>query len=258
MNDLSEVLQKFLQNPIDESNYRPPRWESPIEKSLWSALRHIGIWIETQVPIGPFRIDMLAASRMNKTTLIIECDGAEYHHPLIDEFRDDELVKIARVPIAHVYGSKIVRSPEDCALQIVERWFPEHTNTLGYVEALEIAEKSGIEHLDGARIFIIGQERPLSGIYVESSNEKVRELVRYVTGTKDDHLFTSEEQKHFFSAIRQQLDYQGLTGRKLTPQELARAYIIIRYEEPDRSIELEKFDAFLNGLKLKSKVEFSL
>ena len=106
-------------------DYRPPRWESPIEQKLWYALRYMGIEVETQVSIRDYRVDMVLFSRLSPNEVIVECDGKEFHHNLIDEFRDDELIEIAKLPIAHVSGSEIVKSPERCALYIAERWFPE-------------------------------------------------------------------------------------------------------------------------------------
>ena len=138
MEEISQVLINLLQNPLDTPIYRPPYWESPIEERLLSALRYIGITAETQVPFGKFRVDMVVSSRRNINKAIVECDGAEFHHRLIDEFRDDELLQIVNLPIAHVYGKEIMGSAERCALYITERWFPEHMETIGYTSTLEI------------------------------------------------------------------------------------------------------------------------
>lgn len=252
MEKITQALQQFLQNPMDCSEYRPPTWESPIEQLLWGALRSIGLWIETQVTIGSFRVDMLIASRMNRTTVIVECDGAKYHHELIDDFRDDELIRLTGLPIAHIHGSAIVRSAEECAVYIVERWFPEHMNTVGYAEALEILEEADIEHqLTGDMgFFPVGRDRPtLSGLDMSSSVGDLRELVRYVTGATDEFFFSDSKQQEIFSAIREYLSQHGLIGRRLNLQELARVYILVRYEEPKRSTELSKFDEFINQRK---------
>src|SRR5262245_14713385 len=120
-------------------DYRPPRWESPMEQKLLQALRYLGLGVETQVPVGNDHVDMIVFGRSSPNEVIIECDGIDFHHNLIDEFRDDELIETAGLPIAHVAGTEIAESSERCALYIAEKWFPKIIDTQGYASAQELA-----------------------------------------------------------------------------------------------------------------------
>jgi hypothetical protein len=192
---------------------------------------------------------MVISSRRSKNIVIIECDGAEYHHRVIDGFRDDELMELCNLPIAHVYGKEIASSAERCALFIVERWFPEHMDTIGYSSALKIAYNDDLNsHVDGCSGFF-----PIGYVYPDDfspsyTDKKIRALVRYITGDNDDHIFDNEHDKELFSAIKNELKQHRLVNRNLSHQELARACMIVCYDEPTRSIELEKLDNFLKRL----------
>lgn len=255
MKPVAEVLQELINNRIEIPEYRPARWESPIEESLWNALRYIGISIDTQVAFGSFRVDMVVSSRRNINRGIIECDGAEYHHRIIDEFRDDELLELSALPIAHVYGRDIADSAERCALYIVERWFPEYMDTLGYASTLEMVYKGESQlHVDGCSgFFPVGHVRPIAGdLYPSYTDIKARTLIRYITGDNDDHLFEDKKDKEDLLSIKNELRPFGLVGRKLSPQEMAQAYIVACLDEPDRSIELEKLHNFLRRLAVRN------
>ena len=85
----------------------------------------MGIEVETQVSIRDYRVDMVLFSRLSPNEVIVECDGKEFHHNLIDEFRDDELIEIAKLPIAHVSGSEIVNPPKDALFTLLKDGSPE-------------------------------------------------------------------------------------------------------------------------------------
>jgi len=256
MQHISQTLLNLLDDSVDIPEYRPPRWESPIERSLWEALRYIGINAETQVPIGNFRIDMLVSSRRNSNRALVECDGAEFHHKIIDEFRDDELLDLIKLPIAHVYGKNIFTSPEKCAIYITERWFPEHMDSYGYTSTLEMAYKDEEVHVGGLYgFFPVGLVRPVSGdMYPSYTDIKFRSLVRYITGNINNYDFDNEEEQREFSALKEELRQKGTFKGNLSPQELARVYIKTypRYEESTRNVELERFDNFLQNLKQRN------
>jgi very-short-patch-repair endonuclease len=256
MPHISQTLLKFLDDKYEMPEYRPPRWESPIERSLWEALRYIGINAETQIPIGNFRIDMLVSSRRNTNKAIVECDGAEFHHRIIDEFRDDELLDLARLPIAHIYGNKIYESPEKCALFITERWFSEHEDSIGYTSTLETAYEDVELHVHGRYgFFPVGYIRPILGDdYPSYTDIKFRSLIRYITGNINNYDFGNEEERKELSALKDELRQKGIFKGNLSPQELARVYIktYAGYDEANRSIELENFENFLNNLKSRN------
>jgi very-short-patch-repair endonuclease len=256
MQHISQIFLNFLEDSVDIPEYRPPRWESHIERELWEALRYIGISAETQVPIGNFRIDMLVSSRRNSNKAIIECDGAEFHHKIIDEFRDDELLDTIKLPIAHVYGKEIFKSPERCALFITERWFPEHMDSLGYISALERAYEDETTHVDGCSgFFPVGLVRPIFGdLYPSYTDIKFRSFVRYITGNIDDYDFSNENERKEYSSLRAELQRKGIFESKLPPQELARVYVKIYpgYDETTRNSELENLESFLDRLRSRN------
>lgn len=117
------------------------RWESPIEHDLMVTLRMVGLQVEHQVWVGSYRVDMIVSSRLNSQKLIVECDGRDFHHDLIDDFRDDELRELSGYPVVHVRGSVIVHDAEYCAIHIIDRWFPEHVNLVGYSQLRDISTR---------------------------------------------------------------------------------------------------------------------
>lgn len=232
--------------------YRPAKWESPIERQLWEALRFIGINVETQITIGNYRVDMLISSRLNSEEIIVECDGADYHYSLIDEFRDDEIIKEANIQIAHIYGDKIYASPEKCALYIVERWFPELMNTLGYHQTLEIVYGNEPETHPGGQwgFFPIGKVRPITGDdYPSHSIHRFRYYLRYIVGMESTCSFFNENEEKQVNELKDDYKKHNLPERHFSPQELARLYIQLFYAEPEQGEELERLDNFLERLR---------
>jgi very-short-patch-repair endonuclease len=262
MEVIFETLKRIFENPIDFPEYRPPFWESPIEKYLWEAFRYVGLNADTQISFNNFRVDMVVSSRLNNNKVIVECDGAQYHHWLIDDFRDDELLKIANLPIAHIKGKSIMKCSENCAVSIIEKWFPEHKSTLGYASALEIAANVGIENrIDGSVSFVgIGYTRkPFSQDDFTNSEHKIRELVRYLVGATIDNKYNfSEDDMKQVVELRKQLEENDLVGRKLAPHELAFAYILIAYDEPDRSDLLSVLKNFIETRKSETNLKYVL
>lgn len=262
METIFETLKRILEYPTEFPEYRPPSWESPIEYFLWEAFRYIGLNADTQIPFGNYRVDMVVSSRLNNNRAIIECDGAQYHHWLIDDFRDDELLAIANMPIAHIKGKHIMKCPENCAATVVEKWFPEHKDTLGYMSSLEITDKAGVENrFDGNTSFVgIGYTRiPFAKDDFTSSDFKVRELVRYLVDTTlDDKYNFSEDDLKQIADLRKQLEENNLVGRKLAPHELAFAYILIAYNEPNRSDLLSVLNSFIEARKNEINLKYVL
>lgn len=233
-------------------DYRPPKWESPIERKLWYALRYMGVEVETQVSIGAYRVDMVLFSRVSTNEVIVECDGKDYHHNLIDEFRDDELIEIAKLPIAHISGSEISESPEKCALYIAERWFPRIMDSMGYVTTLEMVYGEDIKlHADGTSgFFPVGIARPITGdLYPSQAIHRYRYYLRYLVGNIPMCDFRNEKEKNQIEEMKMEFSKLDFPKRKFSPQELARFYILLFYQEPQLSSELQRLDNFLENLK---------
>jgi len=258
-----KAMLQNLSNQVPKSeflslDYRPPRWESPIERKLWYALRYMGIGVETQVSIGDYRVDMILFSRLSSNQVIIECDGVNFHHNLIDEFRDDELIDIARLPIAHISGKEIAESPERCALYIAERWFPKLMDTMGYATTLEMVygEKKEL-HVEGTSgFFPVGLVRPITGdLYPSQSIHRYRYYLRYVVENISECDFLNEKEQEHIEELKVEFAKMDFPKRKFSPQELARFYILLFYQEPELSNELRRLDNFLENLKKINQIQ---
>ena len=65
---------------------RRERCESPFETEMFDMLAECGFRIDTQVPVGNFRIDLVVEGE-NDRRLVIECDDDRYHGT--DKWSDD-------------------------------------------------------------------------------------------------------------------------------------------------------------------------
>jgi len=255
---LQNLSNQFPKSEFLSLDYRPPRWESPIEQKLWYALRYMGIGVETQVSVGDYRVDMIVFSRLSSNQVIIECDGANFHYNLIDEFRDDELIEIAKLPVAHISGKEIAKSPEMCALYIAERWFPKIMDTLGYAATLEMVYGEDNEtHVNGALgFFPIGKIRPIAGdLYPSQSVHRFRYYLRYIVGNTAECDFLDAKEKESVEEWKSEFVKLDFPERKYSPQELARFYILFFYQEPELSSELQRLDSFLENRKKLKQIQ---
>jgi very-short-patch-repair endonuclease len=257
---LQNLSSQYPKSQLLSLDYRPPRWESPIEQKLWYALRYMGIGVETQVSVGDYRVDMIVFSRLSPNEVIIECDGANFHHNMIDEFRDDELIEIARLPIAHISGKEIAKSPERCALYIAERWFPRIMDTLGYAATVEMVYGEEKEiHVEGTLgFFPVGKIRPIVGdLYPSHSIHRYRYYLRYIVGNISECDFVNKEEQERVEEWKTEFAKLDFPKRKFTPQELVRFYILFFYQEPELSNELQRLDNFLENLKRINQIKES-
>lgn len=250
-NIFQNLSQQHSKSRFLSLDYRPPRWESPIERNLWDALRYMGVEVETQVSIGNYRVDMILFSRLSKNEVIIECDGKEFHHNLIDEFRDDELIELASLPIAHVSGSEILKSPEKCALYIVDRWFPKMMTTMGYLATLQMAYGEDAQpNIENPSDFFPGIIRPATGdLYPSQTVHRYRYYLRYLVGNVPVCDFRNENERYQIEEMKTEFSKLDFPQRKFSPQELARFYILLFYREPQLSDELQRLDSFLENLR---------
>jgi hypothetical protein len=219
-----------------------------MEQKLLYALRYLGMGAETQVPVGDHHVDMIVFGRSSSNEVIIECDSADFHHNLIDEFRDDELVDIARLPIAHIPGNEIAESSERCALSIAERWFPKLMERQCYPAALERAGSAnhGLQ-LDGTlRSDLVGIVRPTTGDPYPSQSDHIhRGYLRYIVGNTSECQFLNSKEQKRVEEWKEEFAKLGVSQRKFSLEELARFYILLFYREPDLSCELRRLDNFL-------------
>lgn len=92
---------------------RRERCESPFEIEMFDMLAERGFRIDTQVPVGNFRIDLVVEGE-NDRRLAIECDGDRYHGP--DKWSDDmvrqRILERAGWEIWRCFASRFVRDRE--------------------------------------------------------------------------------------------------------------------------------------------------
>ena len=100
--------------------------ESPIEEELTANLlgwiEHHGAWavtVRTQVPVGPYRADILIESDGRK--LVVECDGATYHNnpeAIAHDKRRDRYFALQGIAVMRFTGAEIRRDPRGCAAEV--------------------------------------------------------------------------------------------------------------------------------------------
>lgn len=104
----------------------PVRTESPIEKSLvgaiqdWIACHGFLCDVFTQVPIGPYRADILIEDDGRK--LVVECDGAEFHAITKEQVerdkRRDRYCAARGLCVMRFSGAEIHRDARGCAAEV--------------------------------------------------------------------------------------------------------------------------------------------
>lgn len=75
--------------------------------------------IETQVPLGPYRLDMVVTSAGRK--LVVECDGVEFHstrEAVEHDKRRDRFCVTQGYAVMRFTGPEIARDPRGCAAQV--------------------------------------------------------------------------------------------------------------------------------------------
>lgn len=101
------------------------RTESPIEEMLAGAITewidHHGVraTLATQIPIGPYRADILIEADGRK--LVVECDGAAYHtspDQIAHDKRRDRYCVANGLAVMRFSGDEIKRDPRGCAVQV--------------------------------------------------------------------------------------------------------------------------------------------
>lgn len=86
----------------------------------------LAFYIETQVPIGAYKVDFLLWTSFGRKAfgVVVECDGHDFHEKTKeqaarDKKRDREIL-CAGFPTLRFTGSEIFRSPIECAHQVQE------------------------------------------------------------------------------------------------------------------------------------------
>ena len=273
MEHISTVLLRLVSASIDIPEYRPPKIESPIENELYKAFRFVGLTVETQFSAGPYRVDMCLSSRLSPSQkLFVECDGAEFHHQIIDDFRDDDLIQLTPYPVAHFPGNWITKASEAIACVVVEKWFPNHKNTIGFIQARENANKQTYDPDDSVSLYPLNPVRsiyPLGYFAVTDSMETgvgfrsgwennlaLRNITRFIVGRTES--LSPIEKASFVGAnvdvdkIRNNLIDKGIKEINLTNTSLALAYLYLYgvYRSKDRFVDEKQIEELIAFLKI--------
>ena len=110
--------------------------ESVIEDWLYTEFRCAGIQLQTQYPVGKFRLDMADP----KIKLAIECDGRAYHtsdeQVKYDKARD-KIIKKEGWTIKRFSGKSIFNNTALVVCRIIEEFYPDYKNKYYYLETME-------------------------------------------------------------------------------------------------------------------------
>lgn len=103
----------------DEMLKTTQKCESPIEQLFASALGLVTLTIEeqdrptidTQVPIGPYRADIVITGPKGAPRLVVECDGAAFHTDAGKDAKRTEVIEKQGYRVLRVTGSEIHHNP---------------------------------------------------------------------------------------------------------------------------------------------------
>lgn len=99
--------------------------ESPLEDDLagaitaWIDYHNADASVATQVPLGPYRLDMVVASGNRR--LVVEADGAAFHNSpdmIEHDKRRDRFCVTQGYSVMRFTGAEIRRDPRGCAAQV--------------------------------------------------------------------------------------------------------------------------------------------
>ncbi len=100
---------------------RRRRCESPFEEEMFDLLVERGYRVDTQVPVGHKRIDLVIEGGEDRR-LAIECDGDAYHGP--DRWPDDmarqRMLERAGWTVWRCFASRFVRDRDEVMRELVE------------------------------------------------------------------------------------------------------------------------------------------
>lgn len=139
MTHLADVLAQ-LREP--QPTIEPGVYESPIEHAFaHHATKYFrrGLWLQTQVPAGPFRLDFVF------NDIGFECDGYDFHSSRAqiarDTWRDEQILASCVVRVVYrIPGRCLIYRPEDC-FYAISRWDRELFSNRGLVNVEQLASR---------------------------------------------------------------------------------------------------------------------
>ncbi|MDO6658005.1 endonuclease domain-containing protein [Anaerobacillus sp. 1_MG-2023] len=116
------VFNRLLDIKSDKVNFNPSQFqrtkcESPIERRLYDVLVFNNYYVETQYPLGNYRIDLA----IPYLKLAIECDGKQYHSSTQQKAHDrrkDKYLRSKGWKVMRFTGRQINRNPKAILLKI--------------------------------------------------------------------------------------------------------------------------------------------
>jgi hypothetical protein len=265
MEAIQNEPDKFKEKMTDWASLISPELESPIEERLWHELTNSGIVARTQVDTGSFRTDQVLklqayfgdAGTASKPRVIIECDGKGWHHRLVDDFRDDELYRLTRLPICHITGKSIYWSPQMCTLKIIDIFFPEVRQTANYRYLLIRLARSESQFNTLMRH---SKQNIGRSLYSASDNDDVKahKRVQRVLDLFEKELLNQFSMQDFhegwiyphnsspYSALDKREELRkSFNNQILSPRDYARHYIMRFYTGDRQRQALAELDDFL-------------
>lgn len=107
------------------------RCESPIELAFFCAFKimdllvhHNAHRIETQASVGDFRVDFLIGHHGGPASVVVECDGRDFHHASWDQIerdRDrDKRIEALGLKVFRFPGTQLCSEPTGCVLTVLQ------------------------------------------------------------------------------------------------------------------------------------------
>lgn len=133
-NNMLRKWDALLLIPQDWYSLHFPHFASPIEKNMWLEFTRLGLVPRTQQRAGPYKIDLVLkfpalSKHDSRQRVVVECDGKNFHHGLVDDFRDDMVYSELGLPVCHVAGNHAQYMAPWVALKIGDMFFGELRQT---------------------------------------------------------------------------------------------------------------------------------
>lgn len=118
--DARRELLKFAYAPdqwLESTQAVNPLAESPFEEAVYADLVRLGYKVTAQVPVGHYRIDLVAED--DDARVAIECDGDAYHQDAAADLSRQIVLERCGWKFIRVRGSEYYRHPQDAINRIV-------------------------------------------------------------------------------------------------------------------------------------------
>lgn len=118
--DVRRELLEFAYGPdqwLESTQAVNPQAESPFEEAVYADLVRLGYKVTAQVPVGKYRIDLVAED--DDSRVAIECDGDAYHQDASADLSRQIVLERCGWKFIRVRGSEYYRQPENAINRIV-------------------------------------------------------------------------------------------------------------------------------------------